>query len=1082
MGAPPLRPIRSASVLMPTWQGIEFLERVLDALAAQQAELPWDLHVIDSGSTDGTWECLQARRASFPVPLRVRRIRQGEFDHGDTRNELAARSAGDLLVFLTQDAIPSAPDWLARLARNFAAPEVGAAYCRNVARADAELLTRIFCRSDPGYAEARVEARLPDPWTWAKLGPDERRLLYNFNDVASAVRRELWERHPFPRTTMGEDVLIARAIVEAGYAVVYDAQATVDHSHDYGPEKLHWRGEVDGRFNAEWFGRICVASEADAEVLTERLAAGDLAALAELGTPAAELERLAGEIRERRGALVRGLLDGGRSPRRYPRTALRESGRLGVLLVAHEAAASAQGALGLARALRARGQRAGLLLLAPAEPGGRFGIERDDRSGVRVLRASLAGGSGVLAAALQGVLASEQPDVVHFLTLGPALLELARAARGLGLATLASLDGAGEPRERGELEAAAEVDLRLCSDEALRRAWLGASDLDPQTLALCTPRAADSASSAELALELEFRYRALACIVRSDEGDGPLFEASGARAQASGAAQLQGPDWLLLRPGSAAEYPLASLAAGPLALELEQYALAAEPHVVLAGRALVDGVEVGRFAPQQGFERDQVVRQTIEFELPAGAARLRLEPHGAPEGAEPAHLRVCRVAAMRPHLADRLRRARGARPAGELARLAEELRVTPGPAPARSAFPRVAVVIPNLDGRGVLPDCLASLAALDYDRERLDVVLVDNGSRDGSAELAGELLPGIRVLRLPRNLGFAAACNAGARAAQGAGVLAFLNNDMRFEPDFLRELAAPLARGECAAATARILGWDGSAIDTSGTGTTVLGIAVQPGYGQPQRPEHGVPRKTLFGCGGAMAVDAAVFADVGGFDEEFFAYYEDLDLGWRMWVQGHEVHYVPSALCYHRHSHTSQRFPPEVVRLVMIRNSLLTCVKNYDDENLARILPALLALAIRRAQLHSGIDPAPLRIQAASLADPPGSEPEPGWLARLRRRAEAWLGRETGAQPARATLAIEPMGAADLVAIDDLLSNWDHWMHRRREVQARRRRGDDEIQRLFLEPLACVEGDRAYADLQSALFAMYGLDRAFARS
>jgi len=201
---------------MPTWPGIEFLARVLDALAAQRAEFPGDVHVIDSGSTDGTVALLEARRATFPVPFHVVRIPSVEFDHGDTRNQLAQRSAGDLLVYLTQDAIPSNDRWLALLAKNFDDPAVGAAYCRNVPREDAQFLTKVMSRNDPGYAVDRAEVRLPDTATLAAMDPDERRRLYNFNDVASAIRRELWELHPFPRTTMGEDVLIGRGILEAG--------------------------------------------------------------------------------------------------------------------------------------------------------------------------------------------------------------------------------------------------------------------------------------------------------------------------------------------------------------------------------------------------------------------------------------------------------------------------------------------------------------------------------------------------------------------------------------------------------------------------------------------------------------------------------------------------------------------------------------------------------------------------------------------------------------------------------------------------------------------------------------------------
>ena len=1097
MNTPPLRPIRSASVLLPTWQGLEFLERVLDALAGQRCAIPWDLFVIDSGSTDGTWERLQVRRASFPVPFRADRIHPVEFDHGDTRNRLAARSTGDLLVYLSQDAIPSTPEWLSLLLRNFADPAVGAAYCRNVPRADARLLSKVFCRSDPGYSPTRFEARMPDPATWSRMSVDDRRQLLNFNNVASAIRRELWERHPFPRTMMGEDVLMGRAILEAGYTVVYDVEATVDHSHDYGPEKMRWRGHVDGRFNAEWMQRICVGSERDADVLTERMLAEDTRVLERLGIPPEEIARSSHEARELRTALVSGLYEGGLSPRRYPRTALRDRTDLRVLLVAYVTHAKgpsgagvgpgyqqlarslgARGPRQLARSLGARGHRVCLLVVSEAEAGARLRLERDEYEGVKIVRAWEPAASVELADAFRDLLAGEQPELVHFLEVRDSTLALIHAAGGLGLPIVASLDdhdAFGDIGDvLGKLGPTVAPDLWLCSSLELRKAWLDAGYVDPQTIAF-RERGAPAAGAGpppDEATELEFRYRALCCVVRPGDDSPPLFEAPGAAASATGETTRQGVDWLLLRPHSAAEYGIAGVPAGPVVLQLEQYALAAEPTVVLSGCVRVDGVEVGRFAPKRGSERDAPVLQTVAFRLAEGARVLRLEPglldgawraegEAAADGAAEAHLRVCRVTLMRPRAAD----ARRARPRADLAGLAEELRVTPGPPIDLRTLPKLAIVVPSLDGGNVLPDCLASIAALEYERERLEVVLVDNGSTDGSVDFVRQHFPSVRILSHDRNLGFAAACNAGARAARDADVVAFLNNDMRFEPDFLVQLVAPLVRRECAMTTAKLLSWDGQAIDTSGTGTTLLGIAVQPGYGQPPRPEHDVPRRTLFGCGGAMAVRAAVLQDAGGFDEEYFAYYEDLDLGWRMWVLGHEVHYVPTAVGYHHHSHTSKRFPPEVVRLVMIRNSLLTCIKNYDDANLARILPAMLALAIRRAHLKSGLDEGPFRIEAARPTRP--------------NVATRFL---AAVNDGDRTVPIERTGAADLIAIDDVLSDWEHWMRRRREVQERRRRGDDEIQRLFLDPLACVEGDDAYAALQAGLFQLYGLDRAFGRS
>ena len=128
------------------------------------------------------------------------RITSVEFDHGDTRNLLAARSRGDLLVFLTQDAIPSDPSFLTKLVKNFEDSGVAAVTCRNVPRPDAQLLTKLFSENDPGYSAGRREVRLSDVAGYEEMSAHERRLLYNFNDVAAGYRREVWQLHPSPRT------------------------------------------------------------------------------------------------------------------------------------------------------------------------------------------------------------------------------------------------------------------------------------------------------------------------------------------------------------------------------------------------------------------------------------------------------------------------------------------------------------------------------------------------------------------------------------------------------------------------------------------------------------------------------------------------------------------------------------------------------------------------------------------------------------------------------------------------------------------------------------------------------------------
>jgi hypothetical protein len=215
--------------------------------------------------------------------------------------------------------------------------------------------------------------RLPDAATYARLSAHEKRLLYNFNDVASAVRRELWERHPFPRTWFGEDVLQARALLEAGYTVVYDDEAAVEHSHDYGPEETRARARIDARFNAEWLDRICVASKHDARVLTERVLAQDREALHKAGLGDADYGRALERAAHLRSAAFEGLQEGGETRVRQPGTKLLERTQLELLFVVHGFppdtwAGTEVYTLNLARELERRGHAVTVLTRAPARP------------------------------------------------------------------------------------------------------------------------------------------------------------------------------------------------------------------------------------------------------------------------------------------------------------------------------------------------------------------------------------------------------------------------------------------------------------------------------------------------------------------------------------------------------------------------------------------------------------------------------------------------------------------------------------------------------------------------------------------
>ena len=394
-----------------------------------------------------------------------------------------------------------------------------------------------------------------------------------------------------------------------------------------------------------------------------------------------------------------------------------------------------------------------------------------------------------------------------------------------------------------------------------------------------------------------------------------------------------------------------------------------------------------------------------------------------------------------------------------------DLSVQPGPPLEDDELPRISVVILNLNGRHHLAPCFGSLRESNYPMDRLEVVLVDNASTDGSVEEMRRDHDWVKLVVNPANVGFSAGCNQGAREATEPDVLVFLNNDMRVEPDFLRELVGPIVRKECASSAGKMYSWDGKLINSAGGGMNFHGIGIQVGLDEEPRSDHDVPKKTLFACGGAMAMDAKVYFDVGGFDEEFFAYYEDVDLGWRLWVQGHEVHYAPKAVCYHHHSSTSRRLPPETVRLLQVRNPIYACFKNYSDENLRKILPPMLALAIRRLFLLSGVDgnDSSFRIEHATTQSG-------GSMRRMFQRARGALADSS---------PVKRVALADLIGLNDFLGRWDHWTERRAEVQEKREREDAEIFQLFLKPFWSIESEGPYQNLQEGLTSFLGIDQMF---
>jgi GT2 family glycosyltransferase/glycosyltransferase involved in cell wall biosynthesis len=277
--------------------------------------------------------------------------------------------------------------------------------------------------------------------------------------------------------------------------------------------------------------------------------------------------------------------------------------------------------------------------------------------------------------------------------------------------------------------------------------------------------------------------------------------------------------------------------------------------------------------------------------------------------------------------------------------------------------PTVSVIVVNYRGAEDTMTCLRALRdELAYPVERLQVICVDNASGDGSAARIREV-PGVEVIEAPANLGFAGGCNLGAKHATGT-VLAFLNNDARPHRDWVGSAVAVLrAEPTVAAVASKVLDWDGRTIDFVDAGLTWFGMGYKRHAGEPAAG-HDLSRDVLFATGSAMFVRASVYRELGGFDERFFMFYEDVDFGWRCNLRGWRVRYEPKSLAYHRHHASVSKVDAAEARewYLLERNALATLYKNFSDETLAAVLPAALALTVRRATARGELDPTQLEI------------------------------------------------------------------------------------------------------------------------
>ena len=253
----------------------------------------------------------------------------------------------------------------------------------------------------------------------------------------------------------------------------------------------------------------------------------------------------------------------------------------------------------------------------------------------------------------------------------------------------------------------------------------------------------------------------------------------------------------------------------------------------------------------------------------------------------------------------------------------------------------ISVIIPNWNGRSHLENCLNSLK--DQDFPNYEVIVVDNGSMDGSVEFIQHHSLKTRVIAFNENRGFARAVNEGIKKAKGRYIL-LLNNDVEADPQLLRHLheAITTSRDADFYACRMMDFWRRGLIDGIGDGFPRKGKAFRIGHGAKYGPSfHG--RRRVFGaCAGAALYKKDLFKVVGLFDEDFFAYHEDADWNFRANLMGYRCFTIPEAVVYHVGSSTTGSLHNEFTIFYNIRNIINVIVKNMPAPLLCKYFPRIM--------------------------------------------------------------------------------------------------------------------------------------------
>ncbi len=364
--------------------------------------------------------------------------------------------------------------------------------------------------------------------------------------------------------------------------------------------------------------------------------------------------------------------------------------------------------------------------------------------------------------------------------------------------------------------------------------------------------------------------------------------------------------------------------------------------------------------------------------------------------------------------------------------------------------PKVSVVLVNFRGVNDTLNAIESINKTNYPKELIEIVVVDNASNDDSVSELEKLNKSITLVKSDSNLGFAGGVNLGVKNSSGE-IIALLNNDAKCDTNWISSAVETLLEDEKNACVAsKVLSIDGKEIDFVDGSLTWYGMGYKREATKNSNEVIDFKKEVLFATGSAMFIKKDIFEKVGGFDDRFFMFYEDVDFGWRLNLLGYKVIFDPNSIAYHKHHASIEKFGQYYEHYLLEKNALMSLYKNYEAASLDQALPAAMALMVRRSITRGELKPDLLDITKSKF----GETDE---------------------------ISIKKDSLTGLLAIDSFVDHLPSLTESRKEIQANRQKSDAEIINLFRQALEPAYPWPRYLEGYQKIMDVFNIEKTFGK-